>query len=53
MNNTTGKQITDRLREVWKDYGKAKMKLKVSMDKVESIYKHTADDLKQILGKKQ
>ena len=53
MNNTTGKQITDRLREVWKDYGKAKMKLKVSMDKVESIYKHTADDLKQILVKKQ
>ena len=48
MNNTTGKQIADRLREVWKDYRKAKMKLKVSMDKVESIYKNSTVNIKQI-----
>jgi polysaccharide pyruvyl transferase WcaK-like protein len=48
MNNTTGKQIADRLREVWKDYRKAKMKLKVIMDKVESIYKNSTVNIKQI-----
>jgi polysaccharide pyruvyl transferase WcaK-like protein len=48
MNNTTGKKIADRLREVWKDYRKAKMKLKVSMDKVESIYKNSTVNIKQI-----
>ena len=52
MEQTTGKQITDRLREVWKDYGKAKLKLKVSMDQVGNIYKNTAGNVKQILDKK-
>ena len=42
MDQTTGKQITERLREVWKDYGKAKRKLKSRMDNVASIYKNTA-----------
>ena len=39
INQTTGKQITDRLREIWKDYDKAKVKLAVSMNKVDKIYK--------------
>jgi hypothetical protein len=52
MDQTTGKQITERLREVWKDYGKAKLKLKVSMDHVASIYKDTAGNVKQILAKR-
>ena len=51
IDNTTGTQITNRLREVWKDYGKAKEKLKVSMDKVESIYKSRTAVLKTILNK--
>ncbi|MDR6562122.1 MULTISPECIES: polysaccharide pyruvyl transferase family protein [unclassified Arcicella] len=52
IDNTTGKQIADRLREVWKDYDKAKIKLKSSMDKVESIYKSRTDVLKTILNEK-
>ena len=38
INLTTGKQITDRLREIWKDYDKAKAKLAFSMNKVNKIY---------------
>lgn len=38
IDQTTGKQITDRLREIWADYGKAKAKLAVSMNKVSKIY---------------
>lgn len=38
IDQTTGKQITDRLREIWTDYGKAKAKLAVSMNKVSKIY---------------
>jgi len=39
INQTTGKQITDRLREIWKDYEKAKATLAVSMNNVSKIYK--------------
>lgn len=39
IDNTTGKQITDRLREIWKNYRQAKKKLAVSMNKVADIYK--------------
>ena len=49
MDQTTGKQITERLREVWKDYGKAKRKLKSRMDNVASIYKNTAVIVKKFL----
>jgi hypothetical protein len=51
MDLTTGKQITDRLRQVWMDYPKAKEKLQVSMDKVQRIYKNSAVPMKEILGK--
>ena len=40
IEQTTGKQITDRLREIWTDYDKAKAKLAVSMNKVDKIYKY-------------
>ena len=49
MDQTTGKQITERLREVWKEYGKAKRKLKSRMDNVASIYKNTAVIVKKFL----
>ncbi len=39
IDQTTGKQITERLREIWNDYDKAKAKLAVSMNKVSKIYK--------------
>lgn len=48
IENTTGKQIADRLREVWTDYDKAKAKLKVSMDKVAGIYKERTASVKKI-----
>lgn len=38
IDQTSGKQITDRLREIWTDYDKAKAKLAVSMNKVSKIY---------------
>ena len=49
MDQTTGKQITERLREVWKEYGKAKLKLKTRMDNVASIYKNTTVSVKKFL----
>lgn len=39
IDQTSGKQISDRLREIWTDYGKAKAKLAISMNKVDEIYK--------------
>jgi len=38
IEKTDGRQIADRLREVWTDYGRAKDKLQVSMKKVDKIY---------------
>ena len=49
ISNTTGKQITDRLREVWKDYKKAKAKLKTRMDKVADIYKTGTERVKKLV----
>jgi len=46
-----GKQIADRLREVWKNYPKAKAELKVSMDKVAGIYKARTASVKEVLNK--
>jgi polysaccharide pyruvyl transferase WcaK-like protein len=43
IDQTTGKQITDCLHEIWTDYDKAKAKLAVSMNKVEKIYKDRCD----------
>ena len=52
IDKTTGNQIADRLREVWKNYDQAKSKLKVNMTKVERIYKERMEVLKEILDKK-
>lgn len=48
IDQTTGQQITDRLREVWKDYGKAKAKLARSMDKVDNIYRERCKFLQSV-----
>ncbi|MBC7828323.1 MAG: polysaccharide pyruvyl transferase family protein [Chitinophagaceae bacterium] len=52
IDQIEGKQITERLREVWKDYGKAKIKLQQSMDKVSDIYKKRTSELGKLLGNK-
>lgn len=49
INETTGKQISDRLREVWKDYDKSKAELKIRMDKVAGIYKSGTERVKKLL----
>lgn len=48
IDQTTGQQITDRLRQVWKDYGKAKEELAYSMDKVDKIYKERCQFVKSL-----
>ena len=49
LEQTEGKQITDRLREVWTDYPAASAKLKVSMDKVSEIYAERVDMVKETI----
>lgn len=51
IENTSGKQITDSLRDVWKNYGNSKNKLKISMDNVASIYKSATSNVKGTLKK--
>jgi polysaccharide pyruvyl transferase WcaK-like protein len=50
IEETEGKQIADRFREVWKGYEKAKNKLQVAMKKVDKIYENSASDIKKIMG---
>ena len=47
IEQTEGKQIADRLREVWSDYPAALAKLKVSMDKVSGIYAERVNMVKE------
>ncbi len=49
IDNTTGKQIADRLREIWKDYDKAKEKLAFSMNKVDKIYAERCKFVQSVL----
>jgi len=49
IENTSGKEITDSLRDVWKNYNKSKNNLKMSMDNVASIYKSATSDVKKLL----
>ncbi|SEJ37829.1 Polysaccharide pyruvyl transferase family protein WcaK [Dyadobacter koreensis] len=49
IDQTTGKQISDRLREVWNDYDKSKAELKIRMDKVAGIYKSGTELVKKLL----
>jgi hypothetical protein len=53
IEQTEGKQIADRLREVWKDYPAALAKLKIGMDKVSEIYAERVSMVKEIIGKLQ
>lgn len=48
IDQVTGKQIADRLREIWKDYGLAKKKLAASMAKVSEIYKDSCKMVSKI-----
>ncbi len=52
IDQTSGKQITDQLRAVWQDYGKAQSKLKTSMDKVEKIYQKSTTSIRKMLKTK-
>jgi polysaccharide pyruvyl transferase WcaK-like protein len=52
IEKVNGKEIADRLREVWKDYSNAKRKLKLSMNNVESIYRQRTSTVKMVLDKK-
>ena len=49
IEKTEGRQIADRLREVWTDYGRAKDKLQVSMKKVDKIYADAINEIKRII----
>jgi polysaccharide pyruvyl transferase WcaK-like protein len=49
INDTTGKQIADRLREVWTDYKEANAQLKTYMKKVAAIYKTGTKRVKKLL----
>jgi len=51
IEQTEGKQIADRLREVWSDYPAALAKLKVSMDKVSGIYAERVNRMNEIIKK--
>ncbi|MGI8636376.1 MAG: polysaccharide pyruvyl transferase family protein, partial [Segetibacter sp.] len=51
IDKVEGKQIAQSLREVWKDYGKAKAKLKLSMDQVEKIYEQRTSALNTVVIK--
>lgn len=49
IEQTEGKQVADRLREVWTDYPAAMAKLKVSMDKVSAIYAERVNFVKETI----
>jgi polysaccharide pyruvyl transferase WcaK-like protein len=52
INETEGKQVAERLREVWSDYPAALAKLKVSMDKVSGIYAESVGLVKKTIESK-
>lgn len=45
IDQTTGKQVTDKLREVWTNYEKAKEKLAGLNEKIEQIYKERCQSI--------
>jgi hypothetical protein len=49
IEQTEGKQLANRLREVWSDYPAALAKLKVSMDKVSGIYDERVNFVKETI----
>jgi polysaccharide pyruvyl transferase WcaK-like protein len=49
INDTSGEQIANRLREIWKDYPKATTYLKTNMNKVRSIYKKGTEKVEKLV----
>jgi polysaccharide pyruvyl transferase WcaK-like protein len=49
IDQTQGKQIADRLREVWTNYPEAKENLSISMKKVDKIYEARMDKIKRLI----
>jgi polysaccharide pyruvyl transferase WcaK-like protein len=52
IDQTEGPQIADRLREVWKDYGRANSMLKTCMDTVKENYRDRTEKVAGILNLK-
>lgn len=50
IEQTEGKQITDRLRGIWTDYEKAQEKLQASMSGVDDIYRAACERIVEIPG---
>ncbi len=50
VDQTSGKQVADRLREVWENYAGAKAKLKISMNKAEKIYRERSGSVGELLN---
>ncbi|MCF2505222.1 polysaccharide pyruvyl transferase family protein [Dyadobacter sp. CY107] len=50
INDTNAEQITGRLRDVWKNYDKAKAELKKNMDKVAGIYHDCTKLVAKVVG---
>ena len=49
IEQSTGKQITERLMGMWKDYGAAKEKLAAGMEKVDAIYKKATQRIAKVV----
>jgi polysaccharide pyruvyl transferase WcaK-like protein len=50
IEKTEGKQIADRLREIWTDYPKANQKVKTGLDKIGQIYSDRVNMMKTVIG---
>lgn len=50
IEETSGKQITDTLMEVWSDYKAAREKVKSSMAKVKEIYRNRTEYVKEVMS---
>ncbi len=50
IEETEGEEIADMLREVWKNYGKAKNKVITSMEKIDKIYKERTKVVSHLLA---
>ncbi len=50
LNHTDGRQITERLREAWMDYDKARAVLKINMEKVAVNYKQRTSEVGFVLN---
>ncbi|MCF8224763.1 MAG: polysaccharide pyruvyl transferase family protein [Bacteroidales bacterium] len=53
IDETSGKQIADKLLDIWKDYDRAMAKLQFNMDKVEKIYEESVAVMGQLLAVKE